>query len=63
MRITSALWDNDTNDAPCVAKLGHGEVQSIELGSWESNGLLIFEEWGNGFEQDGPFPGVVLGSR
>ena len=57
------LWDHDTNDCPCVAKLGYGEVQPIELGTWESNGVLVLEVWGNGFKQDGPYPGVVLGSK
>lgn len=59
---TVVLWDNDASDSPCVAKLGYGEVQPIALGTWEANGMLVLEVWGNGFKQDGPFPGVVLGS-
>jgi hypothetical protein len=57
------LWDRDVCDSLRVAKLGYGEVQPIELGTWESNGLLVLEVWGNGVEQDGPFPGVVLGGN
>jgi hypothetical protein len=59
---TVVLWAHDTHDSPCVSKLGAGEVQPIQLGSWETNGVLVLEIWGNGFVQDGPFPGVVLGS-
>ena len=51
-----------TNDSPCVAKLGVGEIQPIQLGTWESNGGLVLEVWNHAFEQGGPFPGVVLGS-
>ncbi len=57
------MWDHDASDSPCVYQLGYGQVRPIELGSWESNGMLVLEVWGNGVRQDGPFPGVVLGSE
>ena len=58
---TVVLWDH----APCegrVSKLGIGEVQPIQLGARESNGLLLIENWGDGNDDlQGPFPGVVIG--
>jgi hypothetical protein len=59
---TIVLWDHAPHGSQ-VSKLGHGEVQSIELGTWESNGVLILEVWNNDLKQDGPYPGVVLGSK
>lgn len=59
---TAVLWDRITNNSPCAAKLGVGEIQSVQLGTRESNRAALLEVWTHGFEQDGPFPGVVLGS-
>lgn len=57
------LWDHDIGDSPAVAKLRRDEVQPIDLGAWESNGVLILEVWNTDFKQDGPYPGVVVGSN
>lgn len=59
---TVVLWDHAPYEGG-VAKLGVDEVQPIQLGARESNGLLLFEPWVDGDEgPQGPFTGVVLGS-
>lgn len=58
---TVVLWDHAPYEGR-VMKLGAGEVQPIQLGSRESNGLLLLEPWVIGDDElQGPFPGVVLG--
>ena len=59
---TVVLWDHAPYEGR-VSKLGVGEVQPIQLGARESNGLLLLEPWVDGDEgPQGPFAGVVLGS-
>lgn len=61
-RATVVLWDHEPHEGQ-VSKVGFGEVQPIQLGARESNGLLLLEPWVDaGRDLQGPFPGVVLGS-
>lgn len=56
------LPDPTASEAGCVYSVGFGEVQRIELGAWESNGLMLFEQWETGRGLSGPFDGVLIGS-
>lgn len=57
--------DPTSSGEPAVSKLGRGEVQPIELGTFECNGIMVIEPWSangaGGKKLAGPFPGVVLG--
>lgn len=59
---TVVLWDCAPYDGH-VSTLGFGEVEPIQLGTRELNGLLFVGAWEGVEGQEGPFPGVVLGSR
>lgn len=59
---TVVLWDHSTHEDPCVVRLRDKEVQPIDLGMWESNGVRIFELWNPDLKQDGPLHAVVLGA-
>jgi hypothetical protein len=60
---TVVLWDRAPYEGR-VSKLGVGEVQPIQLGARESVGLILLEPWVNeGNDLQGPFPGIVLGSK
>lgn len=49
-------WDH-ASDA-LLSKLGFDDVQPIQLGSRESNGVLLLEPWTASDEQlQGPYPG------
>ena len=61
-RARVVMWEREP-PAGRVASLGVGEVQALQLGAREGNGLLIVEPWGeDDTDLQGPFPGVVLGS-
>ena len=62
-RATVVLWDHSASGSIGVEKLGRREVQPLELGCHESNGLLLLEPWAAGEDLQGPFPGVVLGCQ
>ena len=60
---TVVLWDHAPYQGR-VSKLGVGEVQLIQLEARESVGLLLLEPWvDGGNDLQGPFPGIVLGSK
>jgi hypothetical protein len=60
---TVVLWDHTTYGAQ-VSKVGFGDVQTIQLGARECNGVLVFEHWVDGDDNlDGPFSGIVLGGH
>ena len=57
------LPDPTASDGGRVYSVGFGEVQRIELGAWESNGLMVVEPWEAGRAgSSGPFEGVLIGS-
>ena len=63
-RARVLLWDRSASTQPAVASLGYGEVQSVQLGAWESSGLRVLEVWDPAdMRLEGPFAGVVLGSQ
>jgi hypothetical protein len=62
-RATVVLWDHTASGGVGVSKLGRGEVQPLQLGSFESMGLIWLEAWVEGTDRQAPFPGVVLGSQ
>jgi len=61
---------DDSGVEPGIAPLACAQVQATQYGTWESNGMLLFELWDstgenvapNGQALDGPYPGVVLGT-
>ena len=59
---TVVLWDHSTHEDPCVAMLRDKEVQPIDLGMWESNGVQILELWDPELKLQGPVKAVVLGA-
>jgi hypothetical protein len=60
---TVVLRDHTTYDSH-VSKLRFEEVLPIQLGARECNGALVLEPLDDGDEDlQGPFPGLVLGSR
>lgn len=60
---TVVLWEHAPADGR-VSKLGVGDVQPLQLGAHESNGLFLLETWDDGDEDlQGPYPGVALGSN
>jgi hypothetical protein len=62
-RVTVVLWDH-TAYGNHVSKLGFGDVQALQLGAHEHNGLFLLEVWAEGdAELQGPFPGVLLGGN
>lgn len=56
------IEDASAHPGPAVRMLGAGELQSIELGWWESNGLALVEPWRDDGAMSGPHSGVLLGS-
>jgi hypothetical protein len=56
------LADSGAESDPGVYRLEQAEVQCVELGWWESNGVALVEPWRNDGSMSGPYPGVVLGS-
>lgn len=60
---TVVLWDVTGCPQPAIAKLGVGEVEPLQLGAWDSNGMLLLEPWNVDDKRlSGPYPGVALGS-
>jgi len=58
---TVVLWDHDAQPGPGVSRLRPTDIQPLQLASWESNGVLLFEVLDD--NQEGwPIPGIVLGS-
>lgn len=56
------LADPDARPGPGVYRLERAEVQRIELGWWESNGLALVDPWRDDGSMSGPHPGVLLGT-
>ena len=54
--------DASAHPGTAVRRLGNGEIQSVELGWWESNGMAVVELWRDDGSMSGPHPGVLLGS-
>ncbi len=54
--------DASAHPGPAVRRLGNGEIQTVELGWWESNGIALVELWRDDVSMSGPHPGVLLGS-
>lgn len=60
---TVVQWDAEGRPQPAIAKLGVGEVQPLQIGAWESNGLILLEPWDPDNKRlSGPYPGVALGT-
>lgn len=60
---TVVLRDHTNYDSH-VSKLRFEEVLPIQPGARECNGVLVLEPWDDGDEDlQGPFPGLILGSR
>jgi hypothetical protein len=60
-RAIVVLWDHDARPGPGVSQLREGDVRPLQLTGWESNGVLLLEP-SDGSKEDGPMPGIVLGS-
>ena len=57
------LPDPSASEGARVYSAGFGEVQRIELGAWESNGLMVVEPWEPGHVGwNGPFDGILIGT-
>ena len=55
------LRDDDAQPGPGVSRLRASDVQPLQLTSWESNGVLVYEVFEDGQEGQ-PVTGIVLGS-
>jgi len=61
-RAIVVLWDRDALPGPGVSRLRPGEVRPLQLSSWESNGVLLYEVFDR-MQEGQPVAGISLGSK